>query len=877
MTTPGQPPTSDAEWARETEKRLRQLESPNTVRIGPWVISSPEGDLVATKPGEEFTLGGIPEDDGAVSDVTRGYVERTLEDTLLPDGPTNPNGEDFGIPVIKDYLSGKWDDLVENTELIDNTSRRGSNLVSNPGFEKPTTLFNHGAQATITTLRPRTGLRSALMTGNGATQRLFLTTGPQGTIKLPCTAGDVFYVECWVSGAGANQQTAGGENGFSFYFDIFNRSGTQIGIPLTLTGPTAQNSLNNVWARWYGYIAIPSDSTYSTAASFSGFIQMNSNVRAGDAYYFDDPIIRVDALSNSWSALYDKSNGTTGSFGKTPIDTSTPLGVLRQVGVDATSNIKGTIDGIVTNVLNITGDAFTPKSAADAARDVRSSLDNLNVIAANIQAQEDAQLWAGKVYVEDFSKYPSLAFSPIKWTPLYSNADPGKSTAATWKLIDTVSSTFFFTTTTTKIPAQAQFTGMDSNTAKRYGRMQYMSTLDSNYQKVGIVLTGLGGTTNPFINADGGWYNYIYGRVNPAFTKYVFARISRDKVGIGYKTGTTETMWNDSVINYKVKVGATYWLECGLNAQASREFRLLENNTVVTSATDTGLASTLVNPGTGVLDATTGSGFGGYVEAGNYFPAAIGGFLSRDNYPPIYRGSGFRAFNTSANANFNVALAAGQQTSDVVNKTQQFPSNWFSNDQIATSDLVYSASTNTLTVSQPGWYLVTINQKGIYGQTSGTQPAGIAQTTGEIMAGVQVNRGSGEFVMDSWMPKSADSTWKISFGGSAVIYLAGNDQIRPVYQSTRLTSGTSYVGSPDKETYWSVTFLHNKLTKITASTVGNSGAGGVGAADGSEETGGVQPAPTEGASGATGGTGATGATGATGGNVIIDPDPVVDP
>ena len=53
-----QPPSSDAEWARNTEKRLRALESaPHSLRIGQWVLSDTGGQLIATSSdGQSYTL-----------------------------------------------------------------------------------------------------------------------------------------------------------------------------------------------------------------------------------------------------------------------------------------------------------------------------------------------------------------------------------------------------------------------------------------------------------------------------------------------------------------------------------------------------------------------------------------------------------------------------------------------------------------------------------------------------------------------------------------------------------------------------------------------------------------------------------------------------
>ena len=38
MTLNGRP-TTDAQWAREVEKRLRALERPRMVTLGPWAVS----------------------------------------------------------------------------------------------------------------------------------------------------------------------------------------------------------------------------------------------------------------------------------------------------------------------------------------------------------------------------------------------------------------------------------------------------------------------------------------------------------------------------------------------------------------------------------------------------------------------------------------------------------------------------------------------------------------------------------------------------------------------------------------------------------------------------------------------------------------------
>lgn len=53
-----QPPSTDAEWARNTENRMRRLESgSSTVRIGQWVLADRGGELVAVSAdGRSYVL-----------------------------------------------------------------------------------------------------------------------------------------------------------------------------------------------------------------------------------------------------------------------------------------------------------------------------------------------------------------------------------------------------------------------------------------------------------------------------------------------------------------------------------------------------------------------------------------------------------------------------------------------------------------------------------------------------------------------------------------------------------------------------------------------------------------------------------------------------
>src|SRR4051812_15092080 len=53
-------PATDAELIRSFHDRIRNLELSNTVRVGEWVVASRDGNLVASKPGQQLTLNALP-------------------------------------------------------------------------------------------------------------------------------------------------------------------------------------------------------------------------------------------------------------------------------------------------------------------------------------------------------------------------------------------------------------------------------------------------------------------------------------------------------------------------------------------------------------------------------------------------------------------------------------------------------------------------------------------------------------------------------------------------------------------------------------------------------------------------------------------------
>ena len=800
VTSPGQPPNTDAEWARDTENRMRRLESPNTMRIGPWVISSRDGELIATKPGDEIVFGQLPDDD-TVPDSTRGYVSDQLDKKveLIEDSIGNPNGGG-GLPKIKDFLNGKWDDLVATQEVADSRAIAGNNIVSNPGFNKEGFYLGDG---TYVTDIKRTGTQAARVVANGTLKRIPLTVNATGELRITATPGDIFYVEAWVWGASANTQTSGGANGIAFYIDVFNTAGAKLGSSLTTTSPTAGTGLSNQWTKFTGYIAIPNVAPYNGAATMTPYLILNTNVTPGDVYTFDDPIVRVDSLVNSWSYIHDGVNGTTGSFGKLPFDLLNPLQNLRATAINAASGAsgalntaqmaasgasgaygraQGTIDAIVAGLKAWTGIDLDPPAVKTSAEAISGALATLSTVVSNLRAQRDAGMFYGVALEEVFADYTISSTLGAKWTTWSS----GTGTAV-WG-IDADYPGYS--------PEYAAMKPLAGAVTRHAGVRLVEQTL-TKYQRIGVVLASVGGNTQAAPTSGIRHYFRIYGRVNADRTQYVFAEFRATEVIIGFNTGSGGDQWiAHSLKPYTYKPGTPYWLECGTSQAAPRTYKLWEGTTAITTGVD-GTGSS-PNSDTDHL----GAGFGGWVEDHRYTPPKVAGFSLLDNVPPHIRGMGFRAYNTTDSSSFNVDGSGDVQVQGF------FPTNWFNTEpDYCTSNMLYDSSTNTLTVSEPGHYAVTIAQRGSWAAQA---------YPGRVAAGIFVDEGSGEFFAREFAPATAWSNIKESFGGVFTVYLQGGDKIRPGWKSWWETTGTnSYKGSSQGETYWSVTFLHNRYEKVT--------------------------------------------------------------
>ncbi|WAB09532.1 minor tail protein [Gordonia phage Wooper] len=134
-TNTGRAPRTDAEWARDIQKRVAALENPSAARVGEWVITSRSGELVAARDGETVNLvtsDGVDEE--AVTSIIRtaGYAKQSSLDatnqTVADQGDTIASQGSSILDIFQDLtdlFTGQGnqqtqiDDVIARLDEID--------------------------------------------------------------------------------------------------------------------------------------------------------------------------------------------------------------------------------------------------------------------------------------------------------------------------------------------------------------------------------------------------------------------------------------------------------------------------------------------------------------------------------------------------------------------------------------------------------------------------------------------------------------------------------------------------------------------------------------------------------------------------------------
>jgi hypothetical protein len=103
------PPLNNAEWARNTEKRLNQAENPTSTRVGEWVLSTQanSGNLIASHvEGGSVTLAVKPAPSADAADLVTGndFPHLKVERQVNQSGTRGTT------------VTVQWDTLIEKTD-----------------------------------------------------------------------------------------------------------------------------------------------------------------------------------------------------------------------------------------------------------------------------------------------------------------------------------------------------------------------------------------------------------------------------------------------------------------------------------------------------------------------------------------------------------------------------------------------------------------------------------------------------------------------------------------------------------------------------------------------------------------------------------------
>lgn len=178
----------------------------------------------------------------------------------------------------------------------------------------------------------------------------------------------------------------------------------------------------------------------------------------------------------------------------------------------------------------------------------------------------------------------------------------------------------------------------------------------------------------------------LVGRCNAAGDTFVLATIQPGEVALeAWVSGSKTTLVTKSS---SFVANAVYELVCGVTG-SSYTYELLVNGAPIVSYVDSAHVSQV-----GASYRLSGFGFSASYYVGYFAPSgSLSQWAVSDNAPVAVVGSGFRAYNSSTSA---VSVSAGSQ----------LPSGFFDTVEYNTPDLSWDGQ--TLTISNPGWYMVSL-------------------------------------------------------------------------------------------------------------------------------------------------------------------------
>lgn len=290
-------------------------------------------------------------------------------------------------------------------------------------------------------------------------------------------------------------------------------------------------------------------------------------------------------------------------------------------------------------------------------------------------------------------------------------------------------------------------------------------------------------------------FNYIIGRMNAAYTSYVYLKIGYNSLRLFKVVGGVDIPLGDAV-SYTPKIGDTIQLVLG-TVDSIYQFKVYVNNKSAFARTD----STFYGGVMSVENVATNN-FGGLAwdsapraGGGQSTPGAVAIFSVADNYPAPVLGSGVRCYRSSTTTG---ALSTGNNI---------FPNGWFGETQNKTPDITYDSSTGKVTVSVEGWYHVVINQHG------NSVPA--VGAGGRVRSVLWKNRPAGStttqsaYIDQEGFAQTYNSTTGFNgVTGTYIVYLRAGEWIEPGYNADSAIAGILTGDSDGTLTWFSVALIN---------------------------------------------------------------------
>ena len=268
--------------------------------------------------------------------------------------------------LLRDQSGTAYQNAQSAETLARDVISSGSNIIKNNGFEN---IFFQQFGSMFSGELKRSGNFALKLTGNGATTVSYslLSDSDLTPTSVAVTAGDIYYAEVWVRGAGSNQQTSGGTDAVRMLFQPYSE--TNVPLAESFIALTASTALKAGWNKLSGYVTMPPGSKWLVMK-----LLLRPGVSFGEHYFFDDVTVREVTLASAANASANTAQTTanTASLNAAAADANAAAADTKAVTAQTSANTANT--GVQTTVDNIFRSVFGGTSTGNPLASITSSL-----------------------------------------------------------------------------------------------------------------------------------------------------------------------------------------------------------------------------------------------------------------------------------------------------------------------------------------------------------------------------------------------------------------------------------------------------------------------------------------------------------------------